>query len=127
MKNAYLEHANLTVTDPDATAELLVKLFDWKIRWSGEALDQGYTVHVGGDASYVALYTPPSIRSSETSNHLDVLNLNHLGVVVDDIDAVERTIKAHGLTPFKHANYEPGQRFYFHANDQLEIEVISYA
>lgn len=30
---ARLEHINLTVADPDATAALLGELFDWHVRW----------------------------------------------------------------------------------------------
>ncbi|MEM6653029.1 MAG: VOC family protein, partial [Pseudomonadota bacterium] len=35
MSKAMLEHVNLTVTDPDKTAEMLCDLFDWRIRWAG--------------------------------------------------------------------------------------------
>ena len=53
MQAAYLEHANLTVKDPDAAAALLQRLFNWNIRWSGPSLDHGYTC---------LLYTSPSPR-----------------------------------------------------------------
>ena len=54
---ARLEHVNITVSDPDRTASLLGTLFDWKVRWSGPAKDGGYTVHVGSDDDYLAIYT----------------------------------------------------------------------
>ena len=54
-------------------------------------------------------------------------NLNHLGVVVDDLDAVEAKIKAKGYETHSHANYEPGRRFYLHEENGVEIEVIFYA
>ena len=38
---ANLEHVNLTVSNPQATAAMLCKLFDWEIRWEGEAMDSG--------------------------------------------------------------------------------------
>jgi len=126
MTHAFLEHANLTVNDPDASAALLVKLFGWEIRWSGDAKDGGYTVHVGNETSYLALYTPRSAPSTNVSDHEALLNLNHLGVVVADIDAIARKLRDLGMQTFNHADYPPGQRFYFFANDQLEIEVISY-
>ncbi len=53
-----LEHVNITVPDPDDSAAQLCTLFGWHIRWSGEAKDQGYTVHVGDEGSYLALYAP---------------------------------------------------------------------
>ena len=52
-------------------------------------------------------------------------NLNHLGIVVSDIDEVELKVKKEGYEPFSHADYDPGKRFYF-LIDELEIEVISY-
>lgn len=44
---AYLEHVNFTVSDPQATAAMLVDLFGWHIRWQGDAKGNGYTIHVG--------------------------------------------------------------------------------
>lgn len=51
MAKANLEHVNITVQDPLATAELLVKLFDWRVRWQGDAIHGGFTVHVGAEDS----------------------------------------------------------------------------
>jgi hypothetical protein len=55
---AHLEHANYTVSDPLKTAAWMEKLFGWHIRWQGAALGGGFTVHVGSDVHYLALYTP---------------------------------------------------------------------
>ncbi len=52
--------------------------------------------------------------------------LNHIGVEVDDLDATEARVVAAGLTPFSHADYEPGRRFYFLDPDGIEYEVVSY-
>ena len=35
-------------------------------------------------------------------------------------------VVAAGLTPFSHADYEPGRRFYFLDPDGIEYEVVSY-
>ena len=56
MSNATLEHANITVSDPLKTAKRLCDLFGWHIRWQGDAIHGGMTVHVGSDDSYLALY-----------------------------------------------------------------------
>lgn len=53
--------------------------------------------------------------------------LNHIGVEVDDVDATEARVVAAGLRPFRHADYEPGRRFYFLDPDGIEHEVVSYA
>ena len=52
--------------------------------------------------------------------------LNHVGLVVDDLDAAEAVVIAAGLEPFSHADYEPGRRFYFFDWDGIEFELVSY-
>ena len=126
MIKASLEHANVTVSNPDLSAELLCKLFGWEVRWSGMAKNKGYTVHVGDQDSYLALYTHKSVHDRRKSNFRNIKNLNHLGVVVSDLDSVEEKVKSAGLEPFNHGDYEPGRRFYFYMQDDLEIEVVSY-
>ena len=125
---AYLEHANITVDDPDATAALLVDLFGWHVRWSGGSIHDGRSVHVGSDQSYLALYTGPDGVPLEAprNSYREKAGLNHIGVVVDDLDAVEAAVKAKGYEPHSHADYEPGRRFYFVEENGVEIEVIAY-
>lgn len=128
---AQLEHVNITVSDPKRTAQMLIDLFGWHIRWEGSAMaGAGYTVHVGSDDTYVAVYSgakPDQIVPKQDASYMTRGGLNHIGVVVDDLDAVEAKVKAMGLTPKSHADYEPGRRFYFDDPDGVEIEVISYA
>jgi hypothetical protein len=52
--------------------------------------------------------------------------LNHVGLVVDDLDAAERIVIEAGLEPFNHMDYEPGRRFYFFDWDGIEFEMVSY-
>ncbi|AXS39459.1 VOC family protein [Breoghania sp. L-A4] len=127
MATAFLEHVNITVSDPVKTAENLEKLFGWHIRWQGEAKDNGWTVHVGNDTSYVAVYSVGQPKApAETSYHTRG-GLNHVGVVVEDLQAAENRVKEMGYVPHSHADYEPGQRFYFDGDDGIEFEVISYS
>jgi len=53
--------------------------------------------------------------------------LNHIASVVDDLEAVEKPVRAEGLEPHTYGDYEPGRRFYFHDNDRVEYEIVSYA
>lgn len=122
-----LEHVNITVPDPKATAEILCKLFDWHVRWEGPAISDGYSVHVGDDDSYLALYNPGKALVPPVDNYGQVRGLNHVGVVVDDLDAVEARVKDMGFEPRSHADYEPGRRFYFDGPDGIEIEAVEYA
>lgn len=127
MKTAMLEHVNVTVTDAKKTARMLQDLFGWRIRWEGTAINNGYTVHVGGDDSYVAVYSTENMVDETLRRHMQRGGLNHIGVVVEDLDAVEKRVAVAGFKPHLHADYEPGRRFYFEAHDGIEIEVVSYA
>lgn len=127
MKPAFLEHVNVTVTDPDRTAAELESIFGWHIRWAGESLNNGYTVHVGEESCYIALYTHSSTQKKERDAGQRTNGLNHIAVVVDDLDATEaRVIKA-GFKPYSHQTYEPGKRFYFFDRDDVEYEIVSYS
>ena len=90
MKSAMLEHVNFTVSDPDRTAAMLCELFGWHVRWRGDAIDNGLTVHVGTDTHYVAVYSNPETVKQELSTYTMCGGLNHLGVVVDDLNFVEQ-------------------------------------
>ncbi|WP_299353373.1 VOC family protein [uncultured Shimia sp.] len=121
-----LEHVNVTVPDPKDTAAVLCDIFGWHIRWEGEAKDNGYTVHVGDDDSYLALYAPQKTLEPMGNTYSRIGGFNHVGVVVDDIDATEAKVKAAGYKPGMHGDYEPGLRFYFDGPHGIEFEVVSY-
>lgn len=124
MAKVQIEHVNMTVTDPDRAARLMETLFDWRVRWRGPAMSGGYTVHVGSDAQYLALYTPRGSYVADPSGK--GRPFNHIGVEVEDLDATEAKVEAAGLMPFNHGDYEPGRRFYFLDPDGIEYEVVSY-
>lgn len=123
---ATLEHVNFTVPDANETAAMLCKLFDWKIRWQGPALNGGLSIHVGGDDNYLAVYSPAEGARVADINKMRAGHLNHVGIVVNDLAAVEQKVKALGYEPYNHADYEPGQRFYFDDENGIEFEVVSY-
>ena len=123
MQAAILEHVNLTVTDPHRLAGLLERLCQWHIRWEGEAMDIGYTIHIGTDAAYLALYTNDVAQGSAAKGK----PLNHIGLQLSDLAAAEKTVTEAGLTPFNHRTYDPGpSSFYFLDWDGIEFEVVSY-
>lgn len=122
MPQGHLEHANISVTDPDRSAALLADLLGWHERWRGPSMNGGRTIHLGSDSAYVALYTADYVGGAFDKGQ----PLNHLGFVVDDLDAAEAVVLAHGLKPFGHDDYEPGRRFYFFDWDGIEFEVVTY-
>ena len=81
----------------------------------------------GTDNSYLALYSvgnpkEPALESYEVKG-----GLNHVGIVVDDLDAIEEKVARAGFKPVNHADYDPGRRFYFYDKDGIEFEVVSYS
>ena len=94
---------------------------------AGPALNTGYTVHVGTDAHYLALYCPADLQKTPSDPDGFLGGLTHIGVCVRDLVACESRAKKAGFTPRDHAEYEPGSRFYFHDFDGIEYEVVSYS
>lgn len=121
-----IEHVNVTVSDPDRAARVMDTVFGWKVRWDGPSMRGGRTVHVGSDDHYVALYTARDVAYA-ADDFVKGRPLNHIGVLVDDLDATEARVVEAGLTPFSHGDYEPGRRFYFLDPDGIEYEVVSYS
>lgn len=124
---ARLEHVNVTVSDPEATAALLARLFGWQVRWQGGAMGGGRSVHVGSLDQYVALYRAPGAQAEPPDADRVRGALNHIGVQVADLADAQARVLAAGLVPHSHADYEPGRRFYFNDADGVEYEVVSYA
>lgn len=126
MQTARLEHVNITVSDPKATAAMLINLFDWHIRWEGASMHDGYTVHVGTDTQYIALYDTGAPKPSDMESYKVIAGLNHIALVVDDLDAAEKRVLEAGFETENHGDYEPGRRFYFRDGDNVEFEIVSY-
>ena len=122
MATGWLEHVNITVSDPERSSKLLQDLCGWHERWRGPSQMGGRTIHVGSARDYVALYTCDGAAGPFPKG----APLNHVALVVDDLAEAERTVTAAGLEAFNHGDYEPGRRFYFFDWDGTEFEVVSY-
>jgi len=97
------------------------------IGWRGPSMMGGETIHVGGEADYIAVYTCGALSQRFAKGQ----PLAHAGLVVDDLGAgkavvKQAVVKSAGLHPFNHADYAPGRRFYFFAWDGTEFEMVSY-
>jgi Glyoxalase/Bleomycin resistance protein/Dioxygenase superfamily. len=125
---ATLEHTNLTVRDARATAAWMETVFGWHQRWEGPSINAGFSIHVGDEAGYLALYQPVEApRPAGAASLATIGGLNHVGVTVPDLDATEALVRAAGFRTHSHASYQPGRRFYFNDADGVEYEVVSYA
>lgn len=126
MTKSVLEHVNITVTDAEKTAAWLGDVFGWDIRWQGASKNGGHSIHIGNDAQYIVAYQPPVAVSDNAANDTQRGWLNHIGVVVEDLDGTEARVRGAGFDAFNHGDYEPGRRFYFLDHDGVEWEVVSY-
>lgn len=128
MAAARLEHVNITVSDPDRSARFLGELCGWRERWRGPAINDGWTIHLGSETDYIALYTSDKTESEQTRKDRFPKGkpLNHVGLVVDNLEAAKQVVRAAGFTVTGEADYDPGQRFYFVDWDGIEFEVVSY-
>ena len=123
MPTGRLEHANISVTDPERSAALLKDLLGWEERWRGPSLKYGRSVHIGGTHDYIALYTGAHVAGAYDKG----APLNHIAFSVDDLDAAKAVVRKHGLEPFNEGKYDPGPAsFYFFDWDGIEFEVVSY-
>lgn len=122
MNRARLEHVNLAVSDSDRSARLLAQLTGWAIRWRGPSRMGGETIHLGSAEQYLAIHADGADHAGQAKGR----PLNHVGLLVDDLDAAEEVVFAHGLLPFGHDDYDPRRRFYFFDWDGIEFEVVSY-
>ena len=122
MAQGTIEHVNLAVSDIERSAALFEKLCGWRRRWRGKSRQGGETIHVGEDRTYLALWQDGSDRSGQEKGR----PMNHVGLLVDDLDDAERVVAGEGLEPFGHDDYQPGKRFYFFDWDGIEFEVVSY-
>ena len=125
MPTGFIEHVNITVSQPERSARLFQELFGWRVRWQGPARDGGRVIHVGDESNYLAVYAEPGTAGDR--GWAKGVPLNHVGIQVEDLDETERRVIAAGLTPFSHGDYEPGRRFYFFDWDGIEFEIVSYA
>lgn len=126
MARPFIEHVNVTVSDPDRTARMLQDLLGWRERWRGPAQSGGRTIHVGSETCYLALYADPG-GDAGPKGFRKGAPLNHVGVEVEDLEAVYERAVALGLEPFNKSDYPPGRRFYIFDADGIEYEFVSYA
>lgn len=120
----HLEHVNLTVSDVERSAAFYSDLLGFHVRWKGETVAGSPAAHVGDDRCYLALFQ--STDETDAPNNYEVVGLNHLGFVVDDLDATLERLHALGVQEHFMPEYDPGRRAYFMDPDGIEVELVEY-
>ena len=121
----HLEHVNLTVSDLDRSVAFYCRLLGISERWRGTTSDGTHAAHIGDDHSYLALFQSTS-EGKAASPDYDGVGLNHVGFVVEDLEAALQILDAEGLAAHAEYDYQPGRRAYFFDHDQIEVELVTY-
>jgi catechol 2,3-dioxygenase-like lactoylglutathione lyase family enzyme len=122
-----LEHANLRVSDIDATIAFLRTAFpEFCVRRDTTEADGSRWVHVGTAETYIALnvaHEESGMRGKSKGPFL-----NHLAYEVDDVDALRLRLRAGGYeeNAFASNTHPFRRRVYFYDPDGGEWEFIQY-
>jgi glyoxylase I family protein len=119
-----IEHVNITVGDLDRSVAFYSDLLGLHVRWKGDIGDGLRGAHVGDDKQYLALFE----AATEGRPTLDYARpgVNHVGFLVDDLDAARRRVEELGASLHHEADYHPGHRIYVFEPDGTEIELVAY-
>jgi hypothetical protein len=128
MNPSRLEHLNITLTDLDrATRALQAIVPGWSVRGTGTWEDGAGNVlpwrHVGDDFQYLSLYETPRGQTLRAAGAF-----NHLGLVVDDLDAALGRLRALGI-PLDHVGGSTEHRrsaYVVIEPERLQIELVAY-
>lgn len=123
-----LEHANLIVRDIDATIAFLKTAFpEFEIRRDVVDPDGARWVHIGTDDTYLALNQATVEPADPWVPYTGRPGVNHLGVEVDDADALRSRMAAAGYRDSTVPNDHPHRkRVYFHDPDGNDWEFVEY-
>lgn len=121
-----LEHANLNVRNARVIIDFVcIAAPHFRVRGSGVD-DQGRPwCHVGSDDTYLALTSlgdaPGRVPYTNSAG------LNHLGFVVDDLDALQARMARAGYRPNLEFDDHPARRrLYYHDPEGNDWEFVAY-
>ncbi len=124
-----LEHANITVPDIDAALDFLSHLApDFAVMHDGQNPDGYRWVHFGTPQNYLALEEPhePTPDAGLKRSYRDY-GVNHLGLVVDDVDSTAERLKKAGYKENHVSERHPARlRRYFLDSAGMEWELVQY-
>jgi hypothetical protein len=126
MNNFYLEHANLTVVDPQDTVKFLTAAIPaWSIRGQGEYENTEIWFHVGDDSQYI------TIQSGGVGNAQDWTDrwtgVKHLGIHVPSLDELVARLTKAGYQLDHYGGEHPHRKsVYYMENNNMQFEFVEY-
>jgi catechol 2,3-dioxygenase-like lactoylglutathione lyase family enzyme len=123
-----LDHANLVVRDLEGAIRFLRTAFpDFRVRAAGPDWSGSRWVHVGNDATYLALHQATREPAVRFVPYTGRPGLNHLGFEVEDVEALRARLLAAGYTDSTVPNAHPHRkRVYFHDAEGNDWEFVEY-
>ncbi|OZG73176.1 lactoylglutathione lyase [Hahella sp. CCB-MM4] len=123
----YLEHANITVENAQKTMEFLKTAFpDFELRGEGKLWNQpGKWVHFGNESFYFALQQCDDHLSETGTRYLND-GINHVGMVVEDLDGILCRFKEKGYSGYESDAHPYRRRAYYYDPNGIEWEFVQY-
>jgi len=123
----YVEHMQLLVSDLAITEKFYTTVFpDWSVRGRGREVggSKKYAwIHVGDQDTYLSFRTSYEGQTEEQARAERVSN--HMGIVVEDIEAVISRLKHIGSEVIQ-SKHPHRARVYTRDPDGYEIEIVQY-
>jgi catechol 2,3-dioxygenase-like lactoylglutathione lyase family enzyme len=121
----YLEHANITVNDPQESIKFFQTAFPhFKIRGGGHGLREW--VHLGDDNTYIAI-NKAKLDDLKVDKNYDKIGINHIGFVVQDVEEIAKNLINQGYQRDFPKEVEQFRiRDYFADADGNQFEFIQY-
>lgn len=126
--NARIEHVNMHVKDVDQMLKFINTAFPhFKIRFDSNHDDKERWVHIGSEETYLAIYQATQEDSARPNPYSGKPQVNHLGYVVDDVEALRQRLLDAGYEESTLENNHPARkRIYFFDPDGNDWEFIEY-
>ncbi|WLQ11702.1 VOC family protein [Hahella aquimaris] len=123
----YLEHANITVESIEKSTEFLQAAFpDFVLRGEGNLMNQnGRWAHVGNDRFYFALQQCDNHLSDVSTRYIND-GINHIGMVVEDLDGVTGRLQQRGYDGYETESNPFRRRAYYFDPNGIEWEFVQY-
>lgn len=119
-----LEHANICVTDVQASTDFYCRLFGLEVSWEGLTDAGRRAVHVRRGDTYLSLFEAGTAGRASLGYH--AAGYNHVGFEVHDLDDYRQRLQAMEVPLKGEEDYAPGRRLYFYDPDGIEIELVEY-
>jgi catechol 2,3-dioxygenase-like lactoylglutathione lyase family enzyme len=118
------DHVHLRSPDPDATAAFYERMFDAEVVRTMQGGKPRVDVNLGGQMIFIARVGPDDdIAEAPETPHM---GLEHLGLIVSDIDAVTAELKTKGAEfSMEPTTIRPGTRIAFLTGpENVSIELV---